>query len=862
MKYCNIIRNILRKGLLKSVLLLVTCSLSGQVLPQRKILTREAYARWSKPSLTALSSDGKWMAYTLFYETGEDTLFVQSVRDGKKFSLPGAVTGEFSDNSTFTALNRNRILTKINLKSEAKYTYENIIQHGFTAEGNLIIIQSISPGEKELLVIDSNNTVRYQKKVTGMLTAPSGEYIAVTAKEQHKNTLAIIRLDNYSIVLNEENVSDELLPMSWDDQSETFVYMKKDEGSSNHTLCCYSIKSDKRHTLKPESYFGFPQGYQLAYGPVSITDDKAIAFKVQRPELKEKKASQPSVQVWKTSDKWVYPKENSDTYRKSPERVCIWYPNSDKVLQLTDSILPEYFCSGDGHFAILFNAKTYEPQTRLQPPADYFIMNLASGKKELLLKKHSGSSLKLMAMPKTSYFLYFSDGDWWSYDPVNSKHYNITKGRLQTAANNDMQEEAFPYDSPYKVINDDKIVLTTSDGIWLADLHGKSLERLTPPSNNVHYTIIKSATVTGKKGNADGITTGEISNDLSFYVAISTSTGNESGFGEIHKGKYRKLTSGSFHYHDFLVSQNGKTIAFQREDYNYPPEIMLKRQEKKPVPLIQTNRQHHEYLWGHSERIEYTVGNQRLSGALYYPAGYNPDRKYPMVVHIYEKQSHRFRQYVNPSLLDACGFNITMLTTSGYLVLLPDISYTLGTPGPSALECVMAAIDKAITTAKVDTSSIGLIGHSFGGYETNYIITHSNRFAAAVSGSAINDFIRGYLTIGNYKVPDYWRYEHHQMRMDQGLFQNITGYIANSPVFSAQALTTPLLSWSGDNDYQVHWQQSVEFYLALRRLGKPHTLLLYPGEGHALFKHENRKDLTLRILEWFDRYLKNSATPR
>ena len=154
----------------------------------------------------------------------------------------------------------------------------------------------------------------------------------------------------------------------------------------------------------------------------------------------------------------------------------------------------------------------------------------------------------------------------------------------------------------------------------------------------------------------------------------------------------------------------------------------------------------------------------------------------------------------------------------------------------------------------------GLIGHSFGGYETDFIITQSNIFAAAIAGSAATDLNSFYLTL-NWTTgkPDMWRFEDHQWRMEKSLFEDRERYKTNSPITYVENIKTPLLSWTGQEDLQVDWHQSIELYLALRRLSKKHILLLYPKESHELFKPENQKDLSKKMQQWFAYFLKGES---
>jgi dipeptidyl aminopeptidase/acylaminoacyl peptidase len=312
-----------------------------------------------------------------------------------------------------------------------------------------------------------------------------------------------------------------------------------------------------------------------------------------------------------------------------------------------------------------------------------------------------------------------------------------------------------------------------------------------------------------------------------------------------------------------IKGNTASTIAYVEQDFDMPPAIMISS-GAHTTKAFQSNPHHYNYPWGKSELITYRNSKGRqLNAALYYPAGYNPEFKYPMVVSIYDRRANLVHNYASPSMENSDGFNAANLTSSGYFVLMPDIAYEIGSPGYSATDCVVSLVKEVLAKGQVDPARIGLIGHSYGGYETDFIITQTDIFAAAVAGAAITDLQSSYLYASwNYKKPNFWHYEYNQLRMGGSIFNNYLGFISNSPTYHAEKVKTPLLSWTGQNDMQVHYYQSIEFYLALRRLGKEHIMLIYPGQGHALADHTAQVDLTEKIEAWFGYHLKGDEKPQ
>jgi dipeptidyl aminopeptidase/acylaminoacyl peptidase len=199
----------------------------------------------------------------------------------------------------------------------------------------------------------------------------------------------------------------------------------------------------------------------------------------------------------------------------------------------------------------------------------------------------------------------------------------------------------------------------------------------------------------------------------------------------------------------------------------------------------------------------------------------------------------------------------------GYFVLQPDIVYAGGEPGPSALDAVEHALDAAVATGHVDPSAMGLIGHSWGGYQAAYLPTRTNRFAASVAGAAITDFISFPGTVhwsGGGEEFSHW--ETGQARMARPPWEDLEGHLESSPINFIDELDTPVLVMHGDDDGVVDFRQGLQYYNYARRAGKPVVMLMYPGAGHGLSDESQQVDYHRRILEWFGHYLKGEPAPR
>jgi dipeptidyl aminopeptidase/acylaminoacyl peptidase len=249
-----------------------------------------------------------------------------------------------------------------------------------------------------------------------------------------------------------------------------------------------------------------------------------------------------------------------------------------------------------------------------------------------------------------------------------------------------------------------------------------------------------------------------------------------------------------------------------------------------------------------------------LKGLLLKPENFDSRKKYPMIVYIYERLSQGLHQFRNPG--PGTSINPTYYVSNGYLVYMPDIVYTIGYPGPSALNCVLPAVQAVVDKGFVNEDAIGIQGHSWGGYQIAYMVTQTNRFKAAAPGAVVANMTSAYSGIRwGTGLPRQFQYERSQSRIGGSLWDYPLRYLDNSPIFRADRVETPLLMIHNDEDDAVPWYQGIEYFLALRRLGKPAFMFTYNGEKHGLRKRINQKDYTRRLQEFFDHYLKGAPAP-
>ncbi len=317
-------------------------------------------------------------------------------------------------------------------------------------------------------------------------------------------------------------------------------------------------------------------------------------------------------------------------------------------------------------------------------------------------------------------------------------------------------------------------------------------------------------------------------------------------------------------FHQMRKAKDAEVYTYNCCNFSTSPNIFTSGLDfKKRRQLTEANPQMADYNWGTAELVKwYAYDGQESEGVLYKPEDFDPTKKYPMLCVFYETGSEElYRHYtMEPSW---SWVNYPFYVSRGYIVFVPDIHYTSGVPGECAWNYVCSGAEELCKRYDwIDRDKIGIDGQSWGGYQTAYLITRTNMFACAGSGAPVANMTSAFGGIrwgsGSSRQA---QYEMGQSRIGRNLWDAPELYIANSPVFHANRVETPLLIMHNDQDGAVPWYQGIELFMALRRLGKPVWMLQYNGEDHNIKERRNRKDITRRLQQFFDHYLKDEPMP-
>jgi dipeptidyl aminopeptidase/acylaminoacyl peptidase len=501
--------------------------------------------------------------------------------------------------------------------------------------------------------------------------------------------------------------------------------------------------------------------------------------------------------------------------------------------------------------------------------SDIYRVNLATGDRTLIER---GLSRTMGLSPDGKWFLYLKGGRVYSYSMASGTKTVIDGGRSFVNADDDHDYEKPVYGVAGFSADGKSALLYDRFDVWALPLDGGTPTCLTNgegAKQSVRYRITQLGRAGGGRGGGRGAgPRADEPIDTSKPVLLST-------FGEwTKKSGYSELAPGGtitpLIWADKAIgapisAKNADRIIFTEQTFNqYPNYWVADKRFANPRQVTDAQPDlFKQYAWGTKKLIDYRNSKgQRLQATLTLPAGYEPGRKYPMLVYFYELMSDTHHNFSFPVYDDRP--HMSTYASNGYLVLQPDVRYEIGRPGSSALDCVTSAVKKVIELGYADPAHIGLQGHSWGGYQSSFIVTQTSLFAAVVTGAPPTDLTSFYGTLyrssGNIQQGIT---EVGQVRMGEGVtpWSAHQLYESQSPVHNAPKITTPFMILQGTADGAVDFGQGLEFYAAARRLGKQVILLSYPDEAHHLGRRENQKDFQIRMRQFFDHYLKGTPAP-
>ena len=844
------------------LLVLVFWPIFGQSGHQKKNVLPEDYPMWHNMRFPLISGDGKWVSYLLDYKPAQDTLVVMDINGQIKCALPNANGGQFAPNkhpNLFACTHPKKGVGLLNLFDETISWTTEAKYYEFSMNGKFIAFYDLKPDHGYLKLMDiKNNRSIVINNALDFKFDPTGKWAAFIFRDNAHTAVKLLNLNNFDQSIVTSSSTSGFQSLTWNALGNGLAFL---ECNNNSPQRLYYFENNEAPALKEISNSNISALGNLRISNLSPTfsiDGERIFFFTHHTTNTPIKQvlDTVKVQVWKGSDKLVYPRSKLYHEFEIKDKMAVWWPKTGKVFQIGTPDKPKVILTEDQKFALSYNPLEYEPQFIETAKSDYYITDLETGKTKKFLDKMETAPGYFSISPIGKWMAYFKENNWWLYNFQKGVHYNATANIEVplTYKHPPGTTRITPFGYMGWTSSNEFLIYDEFD-IWKINSTGSmrlTAGRDSKTTYRKYFHLYNGFYPPGKTIKDSGY---NLSKDIILETLDSV---YNRGFAKLKSTRevipFLKKTG--------IISGLRKakfedSYVFMREKYNEPKKL-YRLQGTKHYPLAESNPQQKDFYVGKTELISFNNNEgDNLKGILHYPDNYHQGNRYPMVVSVYQIIAPQFQKYHNPSMYNEEGFNIRNFTAAGYFVLEPDILIQNENPGVSATDCTVAAIKEVLTTGMIDESAIGLIGHSFGGYEAAFIITQTDIFAAAVVGSGVFDVTSFAHTVNpETGMVGFIDIEDKQWKMKKSYYDAKEKYRRNSPLEYAHKITTPTLIYTGNHDFRIDWHQSLEMYLSMRRLGAKVELLVYENEFHTLTGKENQKDLTQRIETWFSKYLK------
>lgn len=587
--------------------------------------------------------------------------------------------------------------------------------------------------------------------------------------------------------------------------------------------------------------------------------------------LPKPKAAPPElvvdVDIWSSRDPLLQPmqKLRADSERKRSYQA-VWHVKNKKMVVLGAPDLPDVRVDRDSDAPVVLATSDLLYQPLISWDGDFrdvYAVNVQTGERRKLLEKQGGPA---SLSPNGKYLLYFNEpeGAWYAMDTNAKKPAVNLTGKIPVKFADEQDDHpsfAPAYGSAGWTKNDETVLLYDRYDTWeLSPAADKPARKITNGrAKEITFRLVDLDLDVAAVSTTDPLVftaTNDETKDTGLFRRSALDTPNANAVLE-------KLVMQNKQIGGIQKAKKGNALLMTWQRFEEYPNLWATtlNNPAQAVKISDANPQQKDFVWGKSELISYkSEDGVPLRAVLTRPDNFDPAKKYPLIVNIYERETDRLNYYSTPA--PGTSINITRYASNGYFVLRPDIAYTPGYPGQSAQKCVLPAIAALVSQGNIDPARIGIQGHSWGAYQIAYLITRTNLFRAVEAGAAVADMISAYGGIrwgtGQSRAG---QYEKGQSRIGATPWTKPLQFIENSPIFWVDKVQTPYLTIHNDADGAVPWYQGIEFFTALRRLNREAYMFDYNGEDHNLVGRDNQKHWTIHMDEFFDHYLLNKPRP-
>lgn len=610
---------------------------------------------------------------------------------------------------------------------------------------------------------------------------------------------------------------------------------------------------------------GMPTGMVVHDSAVSFSEDGKQLFLNTAPPPPPPAptgANAPrtvNVDLWHYQDSQLQPMQRvRATQDRNRSYRAVYHVGEKRFVQLATPDMPTVQPSRFPDKALGTSDLPYQQLVSWdQGYSDVYLVDLKTGQRRKLLEKSaSAGSLS----PGGNYLLFFDEftGHWYSQRLSDGQRVNLTE-RLPVKfwqESHDTPDQPPAYGSAGWVEGDRAVWLYDEYDIWEIRPDGTNARSVTGGEGRKQNLVFRYRTFDTEQRAIPATapvwltTTNDVTRATGLYKMASP-TGTPAKVVMVNKAMGAPTKAKNADKFMFTMTRTEEFGDIWVSDSSFT----------NMQKVSNANPQQAEYIWGKSELVEYiNADGIKLRGILTKPENFDPTKKYPLMVYIYEELTQGLHAYQSPNV--GTSVNIARYVSNGYVVLQPDIIYTTGFPGEAAEKCVIPAVNTIVAQGFIDPKRIGIQGHSWGGYQITHLITRTNMFAAVQAGASVSNMVSAYGGIrwGTGMVRQF-QYEKTQSRIGAPPWDKTLEFIENSPIFWVEKVHTPYLSIHNDADDAVPWYQGIEFFTAMRRLGKEAYMFNYNGELHGLRSRDNMKHWTVHQDEFFDHYLLGKPRP-
>lgn len=883
--------------------------LSAQV-PDKKRLEVEDLVQWRRIQSPQISNDGRWVAYTLDAETGDPEMVLYEGDTGRSYNFERGKGPKFSADNRFVVFTvqppsdtlkaqRRRKVDKNKLPKDTLVIYDLQQRRMDKMPGvRKFVLPEKWPGWLAYVAEPEPDTAKVRKKekdppgrlvirdltkggetvvgrVNGVIAAEEGPMFAfVKEAGDPKEAPGVYCFDgaknSYRPVFRSKGSYKQL---QWDKPGKKLAFVA-DLDTTKTKIRPFGLyywpagPDSARCVLAPGATF-LPSDWLVSEnaGLQFSRDGQKLFFGVAPPPVLQDTSLLPEeivqVEVWTGEDTRLYTQQESQMDRdKKRSFDAVYHIGSGKLVQLATEKIPELELGDEGNapFALGYHQESYLRETSWDgSPArkDVYLLDVQTGKPRQIATGIKAQP-RLSPEGKTAFWFSLPDSAWMVYPLTASQPRRLTDN--QTVAffeeDNDVPDFPGPYGIAGWLPQDQAVILYDRYDLWLFDPMGKAAPRrmTNGRENRQRFRYIRmdpEARVIDPTKPA--------------LLHFFDETTKKEGYAWLNMATSTTTVAADGEYtysNNPIKARNAERYLYTRGNFQTFPDLRYGSGFDSAVRISDANPQQKDYSWGSIELVEWTsLDGKPLQGLLVKPEGFDPSKKYPMIVNFYEKNSDGLYQHREP-FAHRSTINYTFYASRGYLVFNPDIPYREGYPGESAFNAIMPGITALIDQGFVDEKRIGGQGHSWGGYQIAYLVTKTDIFCCVESGAPVVNMISAYGGIRwETGMSRMFQYEKTQSRIGGSLWEYPLRFLSNSPIFETDKIHTPVLIMHNDEDGAVPWYQGIEWFTALRRLNKPVWMLVYNGEPHWPVKLQNRVDFNRRMAQYFDYFLQDAPMP-